>query len=105
MMKYCLLGPPEYVEPYKNEYAVIPIERNIENLIHCSINGSPTPSYQWLLGDVTEMKEEEEILSDRIDYIITPKEDDAPGSNRTVTCIAKNNRGTKRQVFTLQLID
>src|SRR5271168_2873072 len=103
-MKYYLLGPPEYIEPYQNEYAFIPIERNIENLIRCSINGNPMPSYQWLLGNVKMMKKEE-ILSDRIDYIITPNENDAPGSNRTVTCIAKNNRGSKRQVFTLQLIN
>ncbi len=51
------------------------------------------------------MIKNEEIISDRIDYIITPKENDAPGLNRTVTCIAKNNRGIKRQVFTLQLIE
>jgi hypothetical protein len=104
LMKYDLLGPPEYVEPYKNEYVWIPIERNIEQLIRCSIHGNPMPSYQWLLGNVKKINKEE-ILSDRIDYVIIPNENDAPGSNRTVTCIAKNNRGTKRQVFTLQLMN
>jgi hypothetical protein len=104
LTNYELLGPPEYIEPYKTEYAWIPIERNIENLIRCSINGNPTPSYQWLLGDVNKMNKEE-MISDRIDYVITPNENAAPGSNQTVTCIAKNNRGTKRQVFTLQLMN
>jgi hypothetical protein len=92
------------MEPYKNEYVFLSIERDIENLIQCSINGNPTPNYQWVLGDVN-MITNEEILSDRIDYIITLNENDAPGSNRTVTCIANNNRGIKRQVFTLQLIN
>ncbi len=103
-MKYTFLGSPDYIEPYKNEYVVITIERNIQNFIRCSIDGNPTPSYQWVLGNVKNMNKEE-IVSDRNNYVITPKENDAPGANRTVTCIAKNNRGTKRQVFTLQLIN
>jgi hypothetical protein len=103
-MKYYLLGPPEYVEPYESEYVLIPIKRNIENLVRCSIYGNPLPDYQWSFGDIKMIKEEE-IVSDRIDYIITPNKNDPPGSNQTVTCIAKNNRGTKRQVFTLQIIN
>jgi hypothetical protein len=103
-MKYAVLGPPEYIEPYKNEYASISIERNIENLIRCSIHGNPTPSYQWLLGDIKN-RNKEDILSHRIDYVITSNENDVPGSKRTVTCIAKNNRGSKRQVFILQFIN
>lgn len=104
LLKVIFLGPPEYVEPYQSEYVWISIERNIENMIRCSINGNPLSSYQWYLGDVKDMNEEE-IVSDKIDYVIISNDNDAPGSNRTVTCIAKNNRGSKRQVFTLQLIN
>ena len=102
--KYILLGPPEYIEPYKSEYALILVERNIENPIGCSIRGNPTPSYQWFFGDVKEGNKEE-VLADSIYYVIKPNENDAPESKRTVTCIARNNRGSKRQVFTLQFVD
>ena len=104
IIKYDLLGPPEYVEPYNDEYVFVLIERNIEYFINCSINGNPTPSYQWFLGDARGLKKEE-LLSDKVTYTIISNENDRFESNRTVTCIAENNRGTKRQVFTLQLIN
>ncbi|CAF3726353.1 unnamed protein product [Rotaria sordida] len=95
---------PDYVEPYKNEYVYLLIKKNIENFIHCSLDGNPMPTYQWLLGDVKELMNEE-ILSDKFEYIITPNDNNSYESNRTVTCIAKNNRGIKRQVFILQFIN
>ncbi|CAF4505798.1 unnamed protein product [Rotaria sp. Silwood2] len=91
-------------KPYKSEYVFLLIKKDIENLIRCSLNGNPMPNYQWLLGDIKVLTNEE-ILSDKVDYIIIPNENDSFESNRTVTCIAKNNRGIKRQVFILQFIN
>ncbi|UJR36059.1 hypothetical protein I4U23_028795 [Adineta vaga] len=94
-------GPPEYVKPRENEYESILLERNIENILRCSIEGNPKPSYQWFLGNV-QVITNEEIISNKIDYVITWDKNNAPESNQTVTCIAKNNRGTKRQVYNIQ---
>ena len=98
------VGPPQYIEPYKKEYVIIPIEKTMTKIIHCSISGNPTPHYQWFSGDIKE-RNKEEILSDGTDYVIRGKANDTPESNRTMTCIAKNNRGSRRQVFILQFLD
>ena len=61
------------------------------------------PDYHWFAGDIPKQNTES-ILSDGIDYIIKRKENDSPESKQTMTCIAKNNRGSQRQVFILQFI-
>ncbi|CAF1248723.1 unnamed protein product [Rotaria magnacalcarata] len=94
-------GPPEYAEPYKNEYVFLLIKKNVDSVVRCSINANPIANYQWLPGDV-QVLENEENLSDKSDYIIAANNNDAVGSNKTMTCMAKNNRGVKRQVFTFQ---
>ena len=95
-------GPPVRVEPYLNEYVKLTVEKKTEHLLHCSIRGNPSPSYYWFSGDVHTIKTEA-IISNQIDFRLTPNENYPPGSKPTVTCIAKNNRGTQRQVFILQL--
>lgn len=78
------------------------IERNVERRLHCSIDGNPTPDYQWFAGDIRKATDDNAILSHGIDYLIKNKENNAPESKQSVTCIAKNNRGRLRQVFILQ---
>ncbi|CAF0922556.1 unnamed protein product [Adineta steineri] len=99
-----IYGPPYYIEPNNNEYVLIKIKRNIENILHCSINGNPIPSHQWFLGDI-KILNKEKIISNTITYKIIPMINDESELNQTITCIAKNNRGTLRQVFTLEFIN
>lgn len=73
--------------------------------IRCSINGDPHPHYQWYQGDVSlhEKETKEKVLANEIDNNFHLHTKDGPESNYILTCMAKNNRGSKRQVFHVEI--
>ena len=98
------LGAPAFVLPHPHEDVFLSIQREKSRPLHCSIRGDPHPTYRWYQGNVSQLANgNEQVLCNEIDYNFTPHAQDAPGTNYTLTCLAENNRGAKRQVFHLQL--
>ncbi|CAF1245389.1 unnamed protein product, partial [Didymodactylos carnosus] len=65
---------PYYIEPLQTEYIVLQVEKNIVNIVKCSIGGNPNPTFIWYDGIIVNQPDSRKPLAFTNEYQYIPNE-------------------------------